>query len=145
METPKVKNPAKFKDALNREWFCRVDWAAMRRSVAADCDLSQIEGDIGDFHRGSVKLIDALWAVLSPEAAKVGVTLDQFEAGMFGEAIERGREALLAGVADFFPKARGLLIGQASQEVAAEIQALRDRLRKPSTGSQEKSELSPTN
>jgi hypothetical protein len=130
----------RFKDNLGREWFCRVDWGAMRRSEAAGVDLSMVEVYMADFHRGSIKLIDALWAVLSPAAKAAEVTKEQFEQAMGGEAMILGREALLAGCKDFFPPSRAELITQADREISAEIRGLLKPLPKPSTVSPEKSE-----
>jgi hypothetical protein len=118
------QDPKLFKDAAGREWFCRVDWAAIRRSEAAGVDLSSIEEHLGAFHRGSIKLVDALWAVLQPAAETKGVTLEQFELGIRGTVLDTSREALLAGVSDFFPPLRSRLMRAANAEVTAEIQSL---------------------
>lgn len=132
-----------FADAVGRRWFLRVDWAAMRRAKAVGVDLSRVEEQLGDFARGSLLLADTIWAVVSDAAADCGVSKEQFESGLTGEAMERGRVALLEGVEDFFPSGRAELIRAAATEVDAEIQSLRDRLRKPSTESPERSESIP--
>lgn len=129
-----------FADAAGRRWFCGVDWAAMRRAKAVGIDLSRCEEHLGDFARGSTALVDALWAVVALRATEEQVTKEMFEAGLTGEAMERGRVALLEGVEDFFPSGRAELIRAAATEVDAEIQSLRDQLRKPSIESPERSE-----
>lgn len=128
-----------FEDIAGRGWCCRVDWSAMQRSQAAGVDLSRAEEYLGDFYRGSALLINALWAVVGPEATKVGVTREMFEQGIRGETIEAAREALLAGLEDFFPKSRGELMRVAADEVAAEIRALVEASRKRSIESPAKS------
>lgn len=139
----KTEKPAadrqRFKDAAGREWFCRVDWSAMRRSEAAGVDLSIVEQYLGEFYRGSHKLVDALWSVLGPSAHEQQISREQFESGITGEAMVRGREALLAGCEVFFPSGRAMLMQQANAEIGAEIRGLLDRSRKQSTGSQGKS------
>lgn len=123
----------RFKDAAGREWFCRVDWSAIRRSAAGGVDLSMLESHLGDFYRGSILLVDALWAVLGPEADKQNIDRETFEAGMVGEAMVRGREALLAGCTDFFPSQRAKLMHAANAEIVAEIRGLLSLSQKQST------------
>lgn len=128
-----MSDDLRFKDAAGREWYCRVDWAAMRRSVAVGVDLSQVEAHLGDFFRGSTKLLDALWAVIGPAATAVGVSQEQFESGIVGEGMERARVALLAGVRDFFPKSRAEVIDAAESELHGEIRSLLSQSRRQFT------------
>ncbi len=102
----------------------RVDWGAIRRSREAGVDLSMIEEMLGDFYRGSDRLITALWAVLSPTAKSEGIDKDTFESSVSGEAIAAARDALIESVAAFFPSDRRAMITVANSEVAHQIATL---------------------
>lgn len=113
-----------------RSWPLRIDWAAMRRAKAAGADLSNAEELLGDFFRGSVLLIETLWAIHEPEAIKRGIDREAFEAAVSGAAMEKAREALLEGLSDFFSPTRAELLRAAVAEVAAQIQSLAEISRK---------------
>lgn len=113
-----------FTDSQGSQWYCRITWAAMRRSTAAGVDLSLVEEHLGDFHRGSPKLIDALWAVLSPQAEEAKITREHFEDRMTGAVLEQAKDALLGGLEDFFPPSRGALIAAAEKEVKQQMEKL---------------------
>ena len=124
-----------FSDGSGVCWNCRVTWAAIRRSAAAGVDLSKIEEHLGDFHRCAPSLVDAVWAVCCDDAKGLGVDRDEFEQRLTGDTLEDAREALISGIENFFPKARGKLIRAAADEVAGQIAALVAQLPKSSTGS----------
>ncbi len=126
-----------FEDEKGRSWNCRIDWAAMRRAKGAGVDLSKVEEHLGDFYRGSVSLIDALWAVVAKQAETAKLSLADFEAGMTGDAISRGTEALVEGLRNFFPPSRSKLIAAANDEVKDGMAELHERFVKPSTESPE--------
>lgn len=113
-----------FKDAKGRVWNCHVTWGAIRRSAAADCDLSLVEELLGDFHRGSIKLVDALWCVIEPQAKRDNVTREDFEEQLCSDFIDEAREALLGGLRDFFPSDRANLIAAANDEVKSQMRNL---------------------
>lgn len=113
-----------FADASGRTWTPRVTWAAIRRSVALGVDLSLVEDHLGDFHRGSVKLVDALWAVLSPDAELQKVSREEFEQQITGETLGEALDALLAGLRDFFPSQRSQLIERADADVKNQLEKL---------------------
>ena len=119
-----------FTDNNGRQWVCRVTWAAIRRSQAAGVDLAMVEQHLGDFYRCGQSLMDALWAVCGPGA---NCSQEQFEEAICGETLEAAREALLAGVVDFFPKSRAKLITAAVAEVREQLANLESQLPKPST------------
>lgn len=115
-----------FDDAAGRTWSCRVDWAAMRRSKAAGVDLSKYEEHLEAFYMLGPELIDALWAVVSPQGKNPGMveTLVQFEQSLTGEHLERARDALAAGVCEFYPESRAAHIKAAVQAVEEQVQKI---------------------
>lgn len=133
-----------FTDADGRQWGVRVDWKAMKRSRLAGVDLSMVEEMLGDFYRGSDKFIDALWAVISPEAAALKIDRDEFEGAIRGDAMQAARDALLEAVIGFFPSDRALMIQEANDQVREQMAELLSGLRKSSTEQPENVELTPT-
>lgn len=131
-------NSNSFTDSKTRVWTCRITWAALRRSTAAGVDLSIVEDHLGDFYRGSPKMLDALWAVLSEDANTQNVDRDDFENSITGDTIESARDALLQGLKDFFPSQRAALIAAAAEDVKTQIEKLISP--KPSTPSPGSSE-----
>jgi hypothetical protein len=98
--------------------------------------LSLVEEHLGDFCRGSIKLIDALWAVVGPDATTQQVTREQFEDALTGQHMDEARGALLEGLRDFFPSQRAELIAKAAAEVQGQMAQLLDST-SASTGSPE--------
>lgn len=96
----------------------------MRRAVAAGVDLSNAEQQLGDWFRGSVSLVDALWAVIEPQAKSLDVDRDTFERNCCGDTLDEALEALIAGIVDFFPSQRGRLLTAAAAEIKREIAEL---------------------
>lgn len=113
-----------FTDASGQEWPLNVDWGAMRRSREAGVDLSMFEELLGDFYRGSDKLVAALWAVVEPWARSRELSRDAFEDGVRGEVITAAREALIQSVAAFLPSDRAAMILLASQDVQNQLAEL---------------------
>lgn len=120
-----------FEDNQGRKWSCRVTWAAIRRSANAGVDLSKVEEHLGEFYRGSASLVDALWAVCG--IGMTDMTRDDFETAIDKTVIDSAREALIAGVEDFFPESRAELIRAGVAEVEKQLADIRNQLRKPST------------
>lgn len=113
-----------FTDASGREWSLNMDWGAMRRSRQAGVDLSMFEELLGDFYRGSDKLITALWAVVEPWAKSREFSREAFEDGVSGEVISTAREALVQSVVAFLPRDRAEMIVMASQDVQNQLAEL---------------------
>lgn len=134
-----------FSDSVGYVWNCRVTWAAIRRSQAAGVDLTLVEQHLGEFYQCSPKLIDALWSVLEPAGKEGGVkTREEFEERVSGEVLEAARDALLEGLAAFFPRGRVILIRAAANDVEKQLQALYAQLPKTCTELPESSELTQT-
>ena len=91
-----------FEDKEGTVWPMRVDWAAIRRSRAANCDLCD-ELILEQIIRGGSVLIDALWAVLEPIAGQAKIAQTVFESRIRGEVWDQARDALMEGLEDFFP------------------------------------------
>lgn len=131
-----------FTDATGRVWSGRVDWGAMRRSREAGVDLSTIEELLGDFYRGSDKLITALWAVMEPTARAEQCSREVFEGAVTGDVIAVARDALIDSVAAFFPSDRRAIITVTNHDVSQEFAALVSKSQKQSSGSPESAEES---
>jgi hypothetical protein len=55
----------------------------------------------------TLKIVDAIWLICEPQATAAGVTQEQFLRTLDGEALDAATHAMLLGMTDFFPKARG--------------------------------------
>jgi len=103
-----------------REWHVTVDGPKIR----------QVRAELGGFDLGARdasqfgRLIDdpllaaeVLWVLCRKQAAELGVSQEQFDAMLGGDAGEAAAVALLDAVIDFFPsRQRGLLKNLLSQQ-----------------------------
>lgn len=55
----------------------------------------------------TLKIVDAIWMICREQAAAAGVTEEQFLRLIDGDALDAATHAIILGVTDFFPKARG--------------------------------------
>lgn len=104
----------KFCDGDGRTWVLRVDYAAMKRVRSIlGIDLPKVATDpaqLGELLGNPLDLIDVIWCVVEPRARELQVTDEQFGGSLAGDVILKARDALLAGLLDFFPQPqRGLL------------------------------------
>lgn len=112
-----------FTDSVGRTWVCDVDVSALRRCRSRlGVDLATAATDpqkIGPIIEDPVALADVLYCVLEPKLTAQGVSDDAFGAALAGEIIIAARDALLAGLIDFFPQPQrdvlALAIGKARQ------------------------------
>lgn len=111
---------AKFVDKLGREWNLDINVAAMRRAKRQDIDLSMPVAQMQQFVMDDVFLVDALWAIVQPHAS--GLTLEQFEEGFDGEAIDRGRDALWLSLEEYFALGKAEMLRAAVDNVRAEME-----------------------
>jgi hypothetical protein len=123
-----------FLDNAGRTWVIQIHVTAVKRVRALiDVDLFAL---IDDEMKGLAKLmadpcslVDVIFVLCQDEAGKLGISDEDFGRAMAGDAIERGRDAFLAELIDFFPdpKVRGAL--QKVMEISKRIQQARlDRL-----------------
>lgn len=97
--------PTVFKDAQDRPWDLAVTFADVRRVR----DMTGV--DLNEALRGELlvrmaediyTLVGVLWAIVQPQAEKAGVSLDDFERGLAGQAIEDATRAFMEGLTGFF-------------------------------------------
>jgi len=100
---------ANFRDAENRVWQVTVTVATLRRvRELASVDLAGLlDGELLDrLSSDPVLLADVLYAVCKPEADSRSVTAESFGEALAGDALDDATQALLEGLAGFFPKKR---------------------------------------
>ena len=112
----------KFTDLENREWKLTINVAALRRAKAVGIDLSMAIQQLRELLLDDVVTIDALWAIVSPNAKERNITAEQFDAGFNGETLDKARDSMWDALAEYYspPKAEMLLAAVASvkQEMA---------------------------
>lgn len=112
---------SKFVDKLGREWTFTVDVAAMRRAKKAGVDLSMPVKQLQEFVMDDVFMVDALWAVVSPDAESKAVTLEQFEKGLDGKVLEVAQEALWEALCEYYPDPKAQMLRAALASVKTEM------------------------
>ena len=103
---------ATFTDNKGRAWSVEIDTLAIRR-VASRLDGLRIDRLYDDGARGMfeltgdpLRLCDLLWVLVEPEAAKRGVTDEEFGRALAGDALDAAAVAFQGALADFFPSQR---------------------------------------
>lgn len=121
---------ASFTDAGGQRWVVEINVTAIRRvKRALDFDLLDAIGSPEQFQRlylDPFLLCDLLYCLCKSQADELGVTDEQFGTGLAGDALERATDALVAGLASFFPnrRRRDLLKREAARIRAMESRAL---------------------
>lgn len=94
----------KFNDEQGRTWVVAISVDTIKR-VRRELDIDLLDNTDGKLvHRllaDEVLLGDVIYAVCKPEAEKLGISQDDFDRAMLGDAIEHAVGALLAGITDF--------------------------------------------
>lgn len=101
--------PSGFKDLNGREWPVTVDGGAVVRVKNATGILltELIGGDAANQVAANPPLLmSILYAVCQPDAVAKDVSEEKFYAGLGGDGLEDATDALIAGIVNFFPKAR---------------------------------------
>ncbi len=136
---------SKFVDCLAREWDLNLtvgSLADVRKQTSHDLGRSMRDeqGLMELLFSDPQALVEVLW-VLCREQAEPDITPESFARGFNGATIEKAAEALLAAVADFFPRSR---VGRALRERLpalltqmdeAAVRAIEDQGSRPSAGS----------
>lgn len=104
-----------FVDSVGRRWSLRITVGVIRRvRDALGIDLANILSDpeiLTQLGRDVVLLVDTLAVVCRPQMDEQGITEEQFAEGLLGDALEQATDALLRGIAEFFPeKKRGVVL-----------------------------------
>jgi hypothetical protein len=129
-----------FRDELGRDWTIKltIDEVKRVRDLAKFdlLNLHQIdETGMALVQRLAVDVVcvaDVAYAVLKPQADKLGVTDSDFAQGLGGEAMQILHEALLAEIRDFFQKLGRTeavaMIAQAQRFLAAAIKVATEKV-----------------
>lgn len=125
---------AKFQDTAGREWTVEITVQDVKRVRAlAGVDLLGVAEEDGrllaSLATDPVALCDVLYALVKPEADRLGVSDEDFGRGLAGDAIEHATGALMEALIGFFPNPRDRKIMQtALEKVRAAMDLARDRV-----------------
>lgn len=125
-----TSKPASFTDASGQRWVVDVNVTTIREvKKALDFDLLDAIGKPEVFHRfytDPFLLCDLLWVLCKSQAAELGVDDAEFGRRLHGDGLERGTDALVAGLASFFPnrRRRELVLREAARIRSMEARAL---------------------
>lgn len=133
---------AQFTDASGGEWVVRLTVGALADvREQAGVDLGQAirsEGSLADLIFGDpAMLVRALWVLVESQAKAAGVDPVAFAHRFDGPTLERATEALLAAVADFFPRSKvGMMLRQNLTQAMSRLDdAIIQKLSSTSSGS----------
>ena len=122
-----------FKDAEGRLWEVAINVAAVKRCRGLlGVDLfglidEKLEG-LGNLLGDPVALVDVLYVLVKGQADALGITDEQFGAGLGGDTITAATEAFMGELIDFFPngkqRAALLRVWNAMQTVTDELASL---------------------
>lgn len=96
-----------FQDNLNRKWRVEVTVRTVKRvRDLVGVDLYEAaDGDLVDrIAADPCLLCDVICAVVRPQVEEAGLTDEDFAEGLGGDALDKATEALLAGLAEFYPE-----------------------------------------
>lgn len=100
-----------FRDNAGRSWPVAINVAAVRSCRGLlGLDLYGLVDDqfagLGALLGDPCRLVDVLYVLCRDEAARLGVSDEDFGRAMAGDALEHAADAFLAELADFFPNPR---------------------------------------
>ncbi len=112
-----------FVDGAGRTWVLNLTIAAMRRAKVQGVDLSQSMIGLEAVMDDETQLATALYAIVQPDAEKLSITSEQFDAGLInGEVIGAAQDALWEALHDFFPPSRRPMLAAARISKAMAIE-----------------------
>ena len=125
-----------FTDALGRTWPLSISYATCKR-IQSQCDINildvaQIDHTIGRMRLDNLLVGDIVLCLCSAECTARGISLDNFQDSLDGEALDCASSALLEGLASFFRRGqKGKLLTEMisklkQMELTATNQALAD-------------------
>lgn len=98
---------AMFRDDAGREWPIRLDVRLARELRArARYDVFGPPENLAAVIDNPEALVDALWVACESRARDLGVTPEDFAAGLAGDTIDAATAAFMEAVVDFFPQRR---------------------------------------
>lgn len=100
-----------FCDNAGRVWSVEVNYSSIKacRGLLGVDLLGLLDDDFAGLAKltaDAIGLIDVLYVLCRDEAAKLGVTDEDFGRALRGDALEHAADAFLADLADFFPNPR---------------------------------------
>jgi hypothetical protein len=110
-----------FKDNENREWLLAVNVAALRRAKTAGIDLSMAVQELRRLLLDDVVTVDALWAIVGPNAKERGISLESFESGFNGTIMDTARDSLWGALANYYSPGNAQLLLAAVASVKQEM------------------------
>lgn len=125
-----------FTDTRGRAWTMDVNVLSARRvRTVLGIDLMDVlepgGGLIDALYRNPVAIGEMAYAIAQPQAERLGVDMDEFLSALRGDCIHAARDAILEGLAGFFPQApvrealRRMIDLIAREELAASAAASR--------------------
>ena len=95
-----------FTDTLGRTWPLAISYSTCKR-ILAQCDINildvaQIDQTIGRMRLDNLLVGDIVLCLCSAECTARGISLDNFQNSLDGEALDCASSALLEGLANFF-------------------------------------------
>ncbi len=125
-----------FNDSQGRTWPLSISYATCKR-ILAQCDINildvaQIDQTIGRMRLDNLLVGDTVLCLCSAECTARGISLDNFQDSLDGEALDCASSALLEGLASFFRRGqKGKLLTEMisklkQMELTATNQALAD-------------------
>lgn len=101
---------AQFTDDAYHTWTLRIDIAAIRRVRALHgIDLAKVFASRDAFealYSDIVLLVDVIYTICKPQADELGITDEQFGAGLAGDALGRAIHAFEEAAIEFLPESR---------------------------------------
>ncbi len=125
-----------FTDTLGRTWPLAISYATCKK-ILAQCDINildvaQIDQTIGRMRLDNLLVGDIVLCLCSTECTARGISIDNFQDSLDGEALDCASSALLEGLANFFRRGqKGKLLTEMisklkKMELTATNQALAD-------------------
>ncbi len=125
-----------FIDSLGRTWPLTISYATCKK-ILNQCDINildvaQIDQTIGRMRLDNLLIGDIVLCLCSPECTARGISMDNFQDSLDGEALDSASNALLEGLASFFRRGqKGKLLTEMISklkqlELTATNQALAD-------------------
>ena len=96
-----------FKDKKSKEWSVEITVGVIKRvNDLLQVNLLDVVGGnlLKELASDPIMLVNVLYVVVKPQADAAGVTDEQFGELLVGDSVEEATDALLNGLADFFPK-----------------------------------------
>ena len=91
-----------FTDTLGRTWPLAISYSTCKR-ILAQCDINILDvAQIGRMRLDNLLVGDIVLCLCSAECTARGISLDNFQDSLDGEALDCASSALLEGLANFF-------------------------------------------